>query len=90
MIPPTQYDTRGSNSSGRNRGKHAFRPVGRSINAGSAMTRATTEEKLTFGEDFVLEHSAPRLPIALVKRSGDAGSGRKDMQHSPQAYGFPC
>jgi len=54
------------------------------------MTKADSGEKLTFGEDFVLEHSAPRLPMALVKKTGDAGSGRKDMQHSPQAYGFPC
>jgi len=54
------------------------------------MTKATPAEKLTFGEDFVLEHSASRQPISLIKVSGDAGTARKDMQHSPQAYGFPC
>ncbi len=90
MVPPTQCDANNNTTSGRNRGKHMFRPVGRPVNAGTSMTKATPAEKLTFGEDFVLEHSASRQPISLIKVSGDAGTARKDMQHSPQAYGFPC
>jgi hypothetical protein len=66
-----------------------FRPVGRLADTGSAMTKAAANN-LTFGEDFVLEHSSPRTPVAHVKKAGDAGSARKDLQHSPQAYGFPC
>ena len=92
VPPPIQYDASNNSSSGRARSKHSFKPVSRAIRPNPVMNKTAekADVKLSFGEDFVLEHSFPGLPVTLIAMSGDAPNPRKDLQYSPQAFGFPC
>jgi hypothetical protein len=45
--------------------------------------------RLTFAEDFLLEHSNASLRLALFEISASAGSASREPQQSAQHFGFP-
>ena len=90
MVPPSQCDVSNNLTPVRDRNKQSFKPLNRALKTKTSMTKPVHAGKLSFGEDFVLEHSCADLPVTLITVSTDSGSVRRDFQHSPQAYGFPC
>jgi hypothetical protein len=91
MVPPTQYDVSNHSPTARNRTRHPFTPASRAVRTGSAVTKsAASDQPSTFGEDFMLEHSFSGRTVTMIKMASDPSNVHKDLQHSPQAFGFPC
>ena len=91
MVPPTQYEVSNHPPTNRNRSRHTFNSAGSSGRYGSAVTKSSEPaQPRTFGEDFMQEHSFSGLRAAMIKMASDPSNVNKDLQHSPQAFGFPC
>ena len=91
MGTPKECDARDRLSAGRNQSQYSFRPVGQSDRASFSVTEpdGTGASRLTFAEDFMLEHSNSGRRIALVGSAGSYGAAPKEPQKSTQYYGFP-
>jgi hypothetical protein len=91
-----QCDTRSRLSAGRNKSQHAFRPARQAdrvsvdgIEPNGTRPGGVRANRLTFAEDFMLEHSGTRLQFALMGMTGANGGAVKDAQPSTQFFGFP-
>jgi len=96
MSLVNQCDVRRRVSAGRKQNQDAFRPAGQADRAGAGgIEPAGTgpggawANRLTFAEDFMLEHSGARLQIALIGIAGNSRTAAKDAQPSTQFFGFP-
>lgn len=90
MMPPTQHDGKSRHSSTRNRSRLSLVPVSRADQTNPLGMPEVAPAKLTFGQDFLLEHCLPGRQIASVRVSGKSPNPFQDLQESPQASGFPC
>lgn len=86
-----QCDTRSRLSTGRNKSEHSFRSVRHSDKANSSAneTDGTRTNRLTFAEDFMLEHSHSGLRISVMGKAGNSGTATREQHQSTQCYGFP-
>lgn len=96
MSLVNQCDTRRAVSAGWNQNQHAFRPAGQADRTGAGgiepqgtMPGGSRANRLTFAEDFMLEHSGACLQIAVIGMAGANGTAAKDAQPSTQFFGFP-
>jgi hypothetical protein len=91
MSLANQCDTRDRLSAGRSRSSHSFRPAGRADRAKASATgqEITRADRLSFAEDFLLEHTNSGLHIAVIGRASAAKTGLREQQKSAQCFGFP-
>jgi hypothetical protein len=84
-------DTRIGFSAGRNRNQHSFRQVDQAdrVNTSAVEADEARASRLTFIEDFMLEHCHRGLHIAILEVAGSYGTALKEPQQSAQAFGFP-
>jgi hypothetical protein len=78
-------------SVGRTSGQHSLRSGNKNDGANPSRLGqdATKTKRLTFVEDFMLEHSHSGLLIAMIKNAGSYGAACKDQQKPTQSFGFP-
>lgn len=91
MSLATKSDKREPLSAGRSRGQHSFRPasvVDRANSSGIVMDGATGN-RLSFAEDFMLEHTHSGLLINVIGMAGASASVAREPYKSTQCYGFP-
>jgi hypothetical protein len=71
--------------------QQSFRPAGQADRAGASWSEpeGAGANRLTFAEDFMLEHSGACLQIAVIGMAGTNGTASKDSQPSTQFFGFP-
>ncbi len=79
-------------SAGRSKNQRSFRAVKQTDCAvvtvvGPDGARAA---RLTFTEDFMMEHSATGLPVALLGMGSGSGTASKQPLPSTQFFGFPA
>jgi len=98
MGPPKECDSRNSLSAGRNNDRRSIRAVDRSMRATASAieTRVKCANRLTFAEDFMVEHSLSNLLLSnlhfsLTGIKGRSGARREQLHSppSPQSFGFP-
>lgn len=84
-------DTRSRLSTGRNKSEHSFRPMGRTERATSSGIEpdGTRANRMTFAEDFMLEHTHSGLRVAMIGMAGNSGTASREQQKLTQCYGFP-
>jgi hypothetical protein len=84
-------DTRNRLSAGRNRKQHTFRPAVEAERANSSEIAPdeARADRLSFAEDFMLEHTHSGLLITMMGMKGGSGTARREQQKSAQCYGFP-
>lgn len=84
-------DTRNRLSAGRNRKQHTFRPAAEAERANSSgiASGEVRANRLSFAEDFMLEHTHSGLLITLMGLKGSSGTASREQQKSAQCYGFP-
>jgi hypothetical protein len=84
-------DKRDRLSTGRSRNQHSFRPASMADRAsGSGIeTDGARANRLSFAEDFMLEHTNSGLHITLIGMAGASVSVAREPQKSTQCYGFP-
>lgn len=92
MISSMQRDAKNILTSTRNRSKNPLAAASEAsqTNPLSFKINSTEPAKLTFGQDFLLEHCLPVHQITSIKVKGGVANPYKDLQESPQSYGFPC
>lgn len=91
MSLAKKCDIRDRLSAGRSRSQHSFRPV---IQAERADSSAIEQDglrpnRLSFTEDFMLEHTRSGLRVAMMGKSGNSGTGSREQHKSAQCFGFP-
>jgi len=86
-----QCDARNRLSAGRIKSQHSYRPAEQVDRASSSVVEMdrTRANRLTFAEDFLLEHSHSGRHITVVEISASAGIAPKEAHHSAQHFGFP-
>lgn len=91
MGLPKKCDARDCPSSGRSASHNSFRPAGKAerINFSGIEPEGARREKLTFVEDFMLEHSHSGLHIDLTGILASARTAPREPQQSTQSFGFP-
>ena len=91
MTTLTQCDARIALASSRNK-MTVFNRASHTIQANplGLKTNAAEPKKTPFGQDFLLEHCLPVHQITSAKATGKAVNPFKDLQESPQSFGFPC
>jgi len=91
MSLAKKCDIRNRLSAGRNKSQHSFRPVDLADQTNpSSETDGTRVKRLTFAEDFMLEHTSSSLCITLFGMADDTETVPGEQQHMPtQYYGFP-
>lgn len=91
MSLANKCDTRDRLSAGRSRSQHSFRPMNQTDRATPPETEPgeARANRLSFAEDFLLEHTHAGLRIAVIGMAGKAGTTYKEQQKSAQCYGFP-
>ena len=69
----------------------SFRPVGqtKTVNPSQVEPDRTRAQRLSFPEDFLLEHSLPGLDIVAIEISGGRGMSPKKRSESIQSFEFP-
>jgi hypothetical protein len=84
-------DKRDRLSAGRIRSQHSFRPVSVADRANSSRieTDGARPGRLSFAEDFMLEHTHSGMHIAVIGMSGASASVAREQHKSTQCYGFP-
>lgn len=78
-------------SAGRIKSQRSFRSVSQTE---TSLTSVTAPDggrttRLTFTEDFMMEHSASDLPAALLGMGAGSGAAHKQSLPSTQFFGFP-
>lgn len=91
MSLAKQCDTRDRLSAGRVRSQHSRRSMSHSDRANSTEIEPNRAEasRMSFAEDFLLEHTNSGLRIALIGMAGKSGTAPREQQMSAQCYGFP-
>jgi hypothetical protein len=91
MGLPKKCDARNCLSAGRSTSHNSFRPAGQAdrTNSSGIEPDGARRKRLTFAEDFVLEHSHSGLHITLTGISASAGIAPREPQQSTQSFGFP-
>jgi len=91
MSLATKSDKRERLSAGRNRSQHSFRPVSHADSTNSSATEpdGAKAERLSFAEDFMLEHTHSSLRITFRGMAGNSANGPKEKLNVAQCYGFP-
>jgi hypothetical protein len=91
MGLPKKCDARDCLSAGRSTSHNSFRPAGQAdrTNSSGIGPDETRAKRLTFAEDFMLEHSQPGLHITLTGISASAGTAPRKPQQSAQCLGVP-
>lgn len=91
MSLAKKCDTRSRLSSGRNKSEHSFRPMGQTDRATSSGIEpdGTRADRLTFAEDFMLEHTHSGLRITVIGMAGNSGATSREQHKLTQCYGFP-
>jgi hypothetical protein len=91
MSLATKSDKRERLSAGRSRSQHSFRPVSHADTANSTgieMDEARSS-RLSFAEDFMLEHTRTSLRISLRGMAGNSTAAPREQLKVAQCYGFP-
>jgi hypothetical protein len=85
------YDARARFSVGRSKSQHPCRSAGQpgKVNSSGAGPEKTQVNRLTFAEDFTLEHCRSGRRIAMIGIWGGAETAPKEPQPSTQSFGFP-
>lgn len=91
MSLATKRDTSDRLSTGRNRSQHSFRPANKANRPNSTGIEAdgSRTHRMTFAEDFMLEHNHSGLSITVIGLSGSSENVARESQLSAQCYGFP-
>jgi hypothetical protein len=91
MSLANQSEKRERLSAGRPRSNHSFRPIHQADSATSSRTEqhGAKEDRMSFAEDFMLEHTHASLRIAFIGVAGDSASSSREQYKSAQCYGFP-
>jgi len=91
MSLAKKCDTRDRLSAGRSRSQHSFRPASQADSANSSGIELdeATGNRLSFAEDFLLEHTHTSLRIAFRGMAGNSGTSPREQHKSAQCYGFP-
>lgn len=78
-------------SAGRTRSQHSFRPVNQTdrSNASGIETDGTRPRRLSFAEDFMLEHTNSGLHITVIGMASASPNTAREPHKSTQCYGFP-
>jgi hypothetical protein len=84
-------DERARFSVGRGKSQHPCRSAGqpRKVNSSGKEPEITRVNRLTFAEDFMLEHSRSGRRVAKIGIWGGAETATKEPQPSTQSFGFP-
>jgi hypothetical protein len=84
-------DKRARFSVGRGKSQHPCRSAGQSgkVNSYGAVPGKTLVNRLTFAEDYTLEHCRSGRRIAVIGIWGGAETAPKEREPSPQSFGFP-
>jgi len=91
MDAPKKCDTRNRLSAGRNKGPRSFRASDSAerTSASAMDTEGNRARRLTFAEDFMMEHSANGKRVAVVGVKRSSRTIRIQSQPSTQYFGFP-
>jgi hypothetical protein len=91
MSLAKKCDTRDRLSAGRGRSQHSFRPASRADRTNSIEMKpdGAQANRMSFAEDFLLEHTHSSLRIAFVGRTPSSATAPREQQMSAQCYGFP-
>ena len=83
--------TRNLPSASRDKCQHLFMSVGQAdrTNSSGIKLDGTRANRLTFAEDFMMEHSHSGRSIALIGIAVSYGTAPKESQPSAQSFGFP-
>jgi len=86
-----QSDARNRLSSGRNTSQNSFRPASLADRTNSSRIEpdGVRAKRLTFSEDFMLEHSHSGRHIDLDQILASAGTAPREPQQTTQSFGFP-
>jgi len=91
MSLASTSDKRDRLSAGRNRSQHSFRPVSKAerVSASNNESDGARARRLSFAEDFLMEHTHSGLHITVVGMAGASADTSREQQMSTQCYGFP-
>jgi hypothetical protein len=91
MSLATKSDKRDRLSAGRSRSQHSFRTVSAADRANSSgiATDGAGPDRLSFAEDFMLEHTHSSLRLAFIGMAGKSGTAPREQHKSAQCFGFP-
>jgi hypothetical protein len=91
MSLATKSDKRERLSAGRNRSQHSFRPVSHVDSANSTGTESdgARADRLSFAEDFMLEHTHSSLRVTFLGMAGNSAVAPREQHKVAQCYGFP-
>lgn len=93
MDPLKKCDTRNLSPARRKKSQHSFRSMGQTDRANSPgiSREETSSTRLTFAEDFMMEHcnSSQSMALSRITASLSYASAPKESGPSAQAFGFP-
>lgn len=84
-------DAMNRSSASRSKNQHSFRAVRQTETSLTSVTgpEGARTSRLTFTEDFMMEHSASGIPVALLGVGASGGAAPKQSLPSTQFFGFP-
>ena len=85
------YDARARLTVGRGKSQYLSRPAGQTgkVNSSGEEPEKPQVNRLTFAEDFTLEHCRSGRRIAVIGIWGGAEDAPKEPQPPSQSFGFP-
>jgi hypothetical protein len=86
-----KYDAKARLSVGRGKSQYLCRSArqpGR-VNSSGTEAEKTQANRLTFAEDFMLEHCRSKRRVTVIGIWGGAETAPKEPQPSTQSFGFP-
>jgi hypothetical protein len=85
------YDTKARLTVGRGKSQYPCRSAGqpRKVNSSGTEPEKTQVKRLTFAEDFTLEHCRSDRRITVIGIWGGAETEPKEPQPPAQFFGFP-
>jgi hypothetical protein len=91
MSLATKSDKRERLSAGRSRSQHSFRPASQAdaTSAPGIEKDGAKVDRLSFAEDFMLEHSHSSLRITFMGMAGNSAAAPREQHKVAQCYGFP-
>jgi len=91
MGLPNKCDARYHSPASTNTSQPSCRPVGQANRTSSHKIEpdAIRAKRLSFAEDFLLEHSNSNLRVAVIEILTSASATPREPQQSAQSSGFP-
>jgi len=91
MGLPKKCDTRYLSPATPNESRSSFRNGGQANESTLFKTEpdAIRAKRLSFAEDFLLEHSSSNLRVAMIEILASASATPREPQKSAQSFGFP-